>query len=116
MDNEPVLKEPDRYKLLILTALFCVLIWGYIVYSTGKFKILQARSLVKGTVVMKIIQHNVLSVCPRCGEKRIPLCPACSVPMFWNGYSGMFVCAACGKGGFPRCIRCNEYMAWIETQ
>lgn len=116
MADEVVLREPDRYRLLIITALFSVFIFGYMAYSVAKFKVLQSRSVVKGNVVMKVIQHNVRSVCPKCGSKGIPLCPTCSQAMYWNGYSGTFVCPACGKGGFPRCPRCSEYMSWIEAQ
>ena len=116
MEDRIILNEIDRYRLLIITAIFSIFISGYTAYSVMKFKSLHSRSLVKSNVVMKIIQHNVYSVCPKCGEKGIPLCPTCSVPMFWNGYTGTFVCAACGKGGFPRCGRCKEYMTWIEAQ
>lgn len=116
MEDKIILNEPDRYKLLIIAAVFAIFISGYIAYSVGKFKTLQARSLVKKSVVMKVIQHNVRSVCPKCGAKGLPLCPSCAVPMYWNGYRGMFVCTACGKGGFPRCPRCNEFMTWIEAQ
>lgn len=116
MNNEITLREPDRYGLLIVVALFGVFICGYTAYSVGKFRMLQARSLVKGNVVMKVIQHNVRSVCPKCGSKGIPLCPTCSQAMYWNGYSGTFVCPACGKRGFPRCPRCKEYMTWIEAE
>lgn len=101
MDTEIALREPDKYRLLIVAAVFSVFILGYIAYSVEKFKALQARSLVKGKVVMKVIQHNVRSVCPKCGSKGIPFCPTCSVPMYWNGYRGTFICPACGKGGFP---------------
>lgn len=115
-DDKIYLKESDWYKLIIIGALITVFLSGYIAYSAGKFKTLQARSLVKSNVVMKVIQHNANSVCPKCGSKGMPLCPACSVAMYWNGYSGSFVCSACGKSGFPRCPRCGEYMTWIEPR
>lgn len=114
MEEKIILDQRQKYQLLITTAVFVVFLSIYIAYSVVKFKTLKARSLIKGNVVMKVIQHNVKSVCSRCGTKGIPLCPVCSVPLYWNGYSGTFVCPACGKGGFPRCPRCKEYMTWIE--
>ncbi|MBF0486019.1 MAG: hypothetical protein HQL16_05865 [Candidatus Omnitrophica bacterium] len=110
------LNETDRYALLIMGAIFAGFLSVYIAYSAGKFKALKARSLIKSNVVMKVIQHNVHAVCPRCGSKGIPLCPVCKVPMFWNGYVGTFVCPACGKTGFPACPRCKELMSWVEVQ
>ncbi len=115
-DNKFILSEPDRNVLVIVGAVFVVFSALYIAYSAEKFKALQARSLIKGNVVMKVIQHNVKAVCPRCGAKGVSLCPVCKVAMFWNGYVGTFVCPGCGKTGFPACPRCQEQMTWIEAQ
>ena len=115
-NDQTILNEQDRVRLLVMGVALAVFLAGYTAYSVGKYKALQVRSLVAGNVVMKVIAHNVYSVCPRCGAKGIPLCPTCQVAMFWNGYRGIFVCPACGKGGFPRCPKCNVDMAWIETQ
>ncbi|MBF0479903.1 MAG: hypothetical protein HQL26_10515 [Candidatus Omnitrophica bacterium] len=116
MDEKIIISESDRYKLLIVAAVSVVFMSVYLTYSIGKFKTLSNRSIVQSSVVMKVIQHNVYSVCPRCGSKGRPLCPTCNVAMYWNGYSGNFVCPACGQSGFPRCPRCKEYMSWIEAQ
>ncbi|MBF0384264.1 MAG: hypothetical protein HQL27_00180 [Candidatus Omnitrophica bacterium] len=110
------IKENDYYKLIITGSIFTLFLAFYFGYSITKFKSLKERSLVKNNVVMKVIQHNVNSVCPRCGTKGLPLCPTCKVQMYWNGYSGTFVCTACGQGGFPSCPRCNEFMTWIESR
>ena len=116
LEKSENISERDRQRLLILGALFAVFFSIYTGYSVGKFKILQARSIIKSNLVMKVIHHNVNCVCPRCGAKGIPLCPACAVPMYWNGYCGFFICPSCGQEGFPRCARCNEVMSWIEAR
>lgn len=114
--EEPIIAgESDQQKLLLAAVVFMTFLTVYTAYSVEKFITLKSRSTVKSNIVMKVIQHNVYSVCPKCGSKGMPMCPACSVPMYWNGYSGTFICTACGKGGFPRCPRCNEYTTWIES-
>ncbi|MBF0618658.1 MAG: hypothetical protein HQL19_00660 [Candidatus Omnitrophica bacterium] len=116
INDQTNIHEQDRIRLLIMGVIFMVFVAGYGAYSVGKYKTLQVRSLIAGNVVMKVIAHNVYSVCPICGTKGIPLCPTCKVAMFWNGYRGIFVCPACGKGGFPLCPHCGRPMTWIETQ
>ncbi|MBF0330797.1 MAG: hypothetical protein HQL17_02585 [Candidatus Omnitrophica bacterium] len=111
-----MLDEDDRYKLLIAGVVFVIFLSFYAAYSVGKFKALQTRSLIKNNVVMKVIQHNVKAVCPRCGAKGASVCPIDRVEMFWNGYVGTFVCPACGKSGFPLCPHCKAQMTWIEAQ
>jgi len=102
---------------LALTATVLVLFFSaYAAYSVTRFNVLSTRSVVKSNVVMKVIQHGVRSVCPRCGFKGVPTCPQCTVEMYWNGYKGTFLCPACGKGGFPRCRRCGDSMTWIEAR
>ncbi|MBF0217214.1 MAG: hypothetical protein HQL30_09515 [Candidatus Omnitrophica bacterium] len=108
--------EKDLYRLVIIGSVFFLFLAIYVSYSAAKFGSIAERALVKNSVVMKVIQHNVLGVCPKCGSKGIPRCPTCSVDMFWNGYKGSFVCAACGKGGFPACPRCGTFMTWIEAR
>lgn len=110
-----VLDRMAMHQLLIAASFFFVFMCFYTVYSTVKFGTLSTKSLVKSTVVMKVIQHNVKSVCPRCGAKGIPNCPQCNVRMHWNGYRGSFICSACGQGGFPKCPRCAALMSWIES-
>lgn len=116
VDDIQILGEEDRNNLFVIVAIFIVFLAGYSAYSIGKYKALEERSLVMGNVVMKVIAHNVHSVCPKCGTKGVPLCPTCKVAMFWNGYRGIFVCPACGQGGFPLCPRCGHHMTWIEAQ
>ena len=115
MEERAVAKGRTAAVLVITGTVFALFISGYFIYSAAKYRSLKSRSIVSGNVVMKVIQHNVKSVCPKCGAMGVPLCPACSVAMYWNGYSGTFVCPACGKGGFPHCPRCNEFMTWIES-
>ena len=114
--SDPGLSEQDQSRLVVAGALFMAFVFVYTAYSVGKFKSLSARALIRNNVVMKVIQHNVNAVCPKCGEKGVPLCPTCKVAMFWNGFVGNFVCPACGKTGFPVCPRCKERMTWIEAQ
>ena len=113
---ESEINEQDRSKLVITGALFVVFLFVYMAYTVGKFKVSSTRALIRNNVVMKVIQHNVNAVCPKCGEKGFPLCPTCKVAMFWNGFVGNFVCPACGQKGFPVCPRCKEHMTWIEAQ
>lgn len=115
MEETVEINGSNEQKLLLVAAAFMTFVAIYTAYSVEKFIMLKARSTVKSNIVMKVIQHNVYSVCPKCGSRGMPICPACSVPMYWNGYSGTFICTACGKGGFPRCPRCNEYTTWIEA-
>lgn len=114
--NKIFITDQDRLRLCMISAVFLVFFWAYTAYSVEKYKTLKTRSLVTSNVVMKVIQHNVNSVCPRCGSLGIPLCPVCQVPMYWNGFIGSFVCPACGQGGFPRCPGCGEYMTWLEPR
>ncbi|MBF0521988.1 MAG: hypothetical protein HQL24_02910 [Candidatus Omnitrophica bacterium] len=116
MEDSIILNDQDRNRLLIMVVAFAIFLSGYAMYSVSKFKTVQARSLVSNNVVMKVIEHNVFSVCPKCGAKGVPLCPTCQVSMYWNGYRGAFVCPACGYSGFPQCPRCRTYMTWIESQ
>ena len=115
MDDAMMARESDEQKLLLGAVVFMLFLTMYTAYSVEKFITLKARSIVKSNIAMKVIQHNVYSVCPKCGSRGMPICPACSVPMYWNGYSGTFICTACGKGGFPQCPRCHEYTTWIES-
>ena len=112
--TELVLEENAALELLIVGVIALALMGAYTVYSVVKFNALSSKSLVQSTVVMKVIQHNVKCVCPRCGAKGVPLCPQCKVPTYWNGYQGTFLCPACGQGGFPQCPKCQEAMSWIE--
>ncbi len=107
-------EDSASFELLIIAVLVFVLMGGYTLYSVSKYNMLSSRSLVQSTVVMKVIQHNVKCVCPRCGAKGVPLCPQCKVPTYWNGYQGTFICPACGQGGFPQCPKCKAAMSWIE--
>jgi len=115
MDDAIMTNESGEQKLLLAAVVFMIFLTIYAAYSVEKFMTLKARSTVKSNIVMKVIQHNVYSVCPKCGSRGMPICPACSVPMYWNGYIGTFICTACGKGGFPQCPRCYEYTTWIEA-
>jgi hypothetical protein len=110
------ISERMAHQLFVVASVFFVLFGGYTAYSVGKYGKLSSRSLVQSTVVMRVIQHNVKCVCPRCGTKGVPLCPKCQVPTYWNGYQGTFVCSACGQGGFPQCPKCQAAMSWIEAQ
>ncbi|MBF0386919.1 MAG: hypothetical protein HQL20_03590 [Candidatus Omnitrophica bacterium] len=110
------INEQDRGRLIITGALLVVFLSVYTAYAVGKFQSLSARALIRNNVVMKVIQHNVNAVCPKCGSKGVPMCPTCKVAMFWNGFAGNFVCPACGQMGFPVCPRCKEHMTWIEAQ
>lgn len=102
------------FELILVAVIISVLMGAYLLYSVSKYNMLSSRSLVKSTVVMKVIQHDVKCVCPRCGAKGVPLCPQCKVPTYWNGYQGTFICPACGQGGFPQCPKCKAAMSWIE--
>lgn len=115
MFNGRVLSRDEIFKLIIVVGAIFIFHTGFMVYSVSKYKALSNRSLVKSDVVMRVIQHKVKSVCPRCGLKGVPMCPSCSVDMYWNGYKGSFVCSSCGAGGFPQCSRCGTYMNWIEA-
>jgi len=110
----PIYVESRRLALLAVVFFsFCAL---YVTWSVVRFDVLSASALVKTNVVMRVIQHGVRSVCPRCGFKGTPACPQCSVDMYWNGYQGTFVCSSCGKGGFPECGKCGASMTWIELK
>ena len=115
-DSRLVLDQAQAHELRVLAALFFVLMFAYSVYSIGKFALLSSQSVIKATVEMRVIQHNVRCVCPRCGTKGVPLCPQCQVPTYWNGYLGAFVCPVCGQSGSPTCPRCQAAMSWIETK
>ncbi|MBF0243986.1 MAG: hypothetical protein HQL31_01770 [Planctomycetes bacterium] len=106
----------QRAQMLGTTVLFSVIYMTFTTYSVLKYKGLENLSLVEHNVEMRIIQHGVRSVCPRCGSKGVPSCPQCKVEMYWNGYRGTFLCPACGEGGFPACPRCGEFMTWIEAK
>ncbi len=110
-----ILNESDKNRIVVIAVLFFVFLAAYFAYSANKFNVLSDRSVVKSNVVMKVIQHNVKSVCPVCGTKGVPGCPTCSVSMYWNGYSGTFVCPSCGNGGFPECPKCKSAMTWIDA-
>lgn len=112
--SEPSWEDSVSFELILVAVMALVLMGAYLLYSVGKYNLLSSRSLVKSTVVMKVIQHNVKCVCPRCGAKGVPLCPQCKVPTYWNGYQGTFLCPACGQGGFPQCPKCQAAMSWIE--
>ncbi|MBF0252858.1 MAG: hypothetical protein HQL29_03485 [Candidatus Omnitrophica bacterium] len=109
------LDDQELIKLVIIGTIIFVWIFAYTAYSVCKFNEVSSRALVKPNVVMKVIHHGVKSVCPICGFKGLPLCPNCSVEMYWNGYQGTFVCSSCGKGGFPNCPKCAHPMSWIEA-
>ena len=116
MKDSPILSHNDICRLLILAAIFFSFFSVYAAYSITRFDLLSAESVVKTDVVMRVIQHGVRSVCPRCGFKGSPTCPQCSVDMYWNGYKGTFICPSCGKGGFPACQHCGDLMTWIELK
>lgn len=116
MDQKLILTDRDNYKLIVAGAAFFIFFSVYLTYSAAKFNALSTQSIVKQNVIMKVIQHNVKSICPKCGVKGIPMCPQCSVEMYWNGYRGNFICPSCGKGGFPQCPRCKSFMRWIEAR
>ncbi|MBF0253590.1 MAG: hypothetical protein HQL11_00450 [Candidatus Omnitrophica bacterium] len=111
-----VLKPQDQSRFVLAAlVLFGILVF-FVTYSVMKYNALSNRSLVKDSVVMRVIQHGVKSVCPRCGTKGVPSCPTDQASMYWNGYQGQFVCPACGGAGFPQCPRCRHFMSWIESQ
>ena len=116
MDEKLILKDKDNYKFIVMFLLFLMIFSAYLIYSINKFNMLSSRSVVKTDVLMRVIQHNVKSICPHCAYKGMPTCPKCSVQMHWNGYRGEFVCSSCGKGGFPVCPKCNNDMVWIEAK
>ncbi|MFC1736367.1 hypothetical protein ACFL1X_09625 [Candidatus Hydrogenedentota bacterium] len=116
IENRPLSDSGNLRQLFLLGTLLSALFLGYLVYSVSRFNLLAAKSVVKSKVVMRVIQHDVRCVCPRCGLKGAPTCPHCSVDMYWNGYKGTFVCSGCGKGGFPQCRQCGTLMVWIELE
>ena len=116
MKKALVFDENNNFLFLVCVSILTLLMASYLTYSISKFNILRKRSLVKSNVVMKVIQHNVKSVCPHCGTKGLPTCPKCMIPMHWNGYRGTFICSSCGQGGFPQCPRCTRNMTWIESK
>ena len=115
-ENKLILKESDYFKLLLITVVVFLMLSAFLTYSVNKFNAVYNLSVVKNKVLMRVIHHNVKSVCPKCGFKGIPMCPTCSVEMYWNGYRGTFVCPSCGEGGFPKCRHCGEFMTWIEAK
>ena len=106
----------ERRRLALLAVVFFSFCAVYATWSIAQFDVLSAGALVKTNVVMRVIQHGVRSVCPRCGFKGAPMCPQCSVDMYWNGYQGAFICSSCGKSGFPECGKCGTPMTWIELK
>jgi len=106
----------DMFRLYFIAVIFILFMLTYVSYSSSKFNMLSNRSVVKSDVVMKVIHHNVKSVCPHCGSKGVPMCPRCQIGMYWNGYHGTFVCPSCGHQGFPKCPNCSTFMTWIEAK
>ena len=116
MEDKVFLKNKNAFVILVFLITLLVLIAANQIYSINKFNLISSHSIVKSNVVMRIIQHNVKSVCPRCAFKGVPACPKCNVNMYWNGYRGTFLCPSCGEGGFPTCPKCSEFMTWIESR
>jgi hypothetical protein len=116
MKKKPLLSPGDLRALLVTAAAFFSFFSVYAAYSIVRYNALDTRSLVSAHVVMRIIQHDVRCVCPKCAAKGTPMCPRCSVEMFWNGYRGAFICPSCGEGGFPSCGHCGSPMTWIEMK
>ncbi len=116
MQEKLFLNQKQNLLLIVIGVAFILFYSIYVSYEINRYKMLQDKSIIKNNIVMKIIQHNVKSVCPYCGTKGIPVCPQCGVDMYWNGYRGNFICSACGQGGFPNCPRCKKYMTWIQSK
>lgn len=116
MEKKLVLDDNDNNMVMLISVIFIIGLSLYFAYSISKFTIVSKRSIVQNKVVMKIINHDVNSVCPACGFKGVPMCPHCAVSLYWNGYQGTFICPSCAHGGFPRCPKCSEYMSWIENK
>lgn len=106
----------DKFSIIIIAVVFVIFMSFFSAYSALRYKEFSRSPLIKSHVEMKIIDHNVKSVCPKCGFRGTPKCPDCMVFLYWNGYQGSFICPSCGKGGFPQCSKCNSFMTWIESR
>ena len=117
MAKRLVLSTHNTFRLLLAAVAFFLFFSAFAAYSVTRYKGSMRLSPLKGgNVQMRVIQHGVKCVCPRCAFKGVPSCPQCMVEMYWNGYKGTFVCPACGKGGFPLCQHCGDFMTWIELK
>lgn len=116
MKEKNILKRGDHLKLFVVVAVIFMFLSGYLSYSVHKFNALHEQPAVNNDIAMQVIHHNVKSVCPLCGFKGIPVCPRCSIEMYWNGYRGAFVCSLCGNEGFSQCRHCGELMTWVEEK